>query len=420
MFRIFKKFLSDKSGGMVVYLGIAIIPIAITIGSAVDYSKVAALRTKAQASIDSAVLAAASTPEVENAERKKIATDFFRSNAALNGIKNVDDITPNTVISNGEVSSSVTLDVSTAFLSIVGIAKVPVSVNAAAAYNEEEEASGKSCVFVERYKVFGSFGIDGECGFHVSGPADDVFDVAGSFANFGTETTTHGGFIGTAAFNPVQEYQPQQSFGDPLSKPFELDENSLCADSIASNRVVINDGQTKTISDGVFCREWTLNGGTLILEPGTYILKKPIVMNSRYETIIKGDGVTLVFADEARLDVHSQFTGNRLGIYITPPTYGDFKDIAIYQLPTAANNTNTIHGALDFSEGFEGIVYMPNMDFTVTGSFAFKTRADQVGVFVARNFHHVAGAGHFHTPKLYQGNSASGGSGEDRHVYLKK
>ena len=417
---MFKKFLSNNRGGVAVNLSLMMIPLALTAGSAYDYSIMRSMQAKAQASIDSAVLAAASTPDVEKSERKQIVEKLFQSNAELNGIKNVDDIKPATSVTDDEISSAVNFEVPTAFMSIVGFRNVNVNVEAAAAYKGEEKAPGESCVFVERYKIFGSFRIDGDCGFHVSGSADDVFDVVGSFANYGTKTTTHGGFKGTAAFNPVQERQPKQSFGNPLSTSFEVGDASLCVDAFASARVRISNGLKDTISPGIYCREWTLNGGVLNLEPGTYILKKPIVMDSKHESIIRGNGVTLVFAEEARLQVHSQYSGNRLGIYITPPKSGDFKDIAIYQMPSAANNTNTIHGALNFSEGFEGIVYMPDMDFDVTGSFAFKTRADQVGVFVARNFNHANGAAHFHTPKLYEGNSSSGGSGEDGYVYLKR
>ncbi len=427
MYRIFKSYLSNSSGGIALYMGIAIIPIAITVGSAVDYSKVLSMETKAQASIDSAVLAAATTPDVEKVDRKTIATNFFRSNATRNGIKNADDLTPNTVIADGEISSTVTLDVPTAFLSIVGMSNVPVTVNAVATYYEEEIVE-KPCIYLNTFRnTHGTLDISGDCGFHVSSDASNSFTISGPFTNKSSKTTTHGGFNGTATFNRVKERQPKQTFRDPLSDKSELVASNLCVDDTATERVIIPRGQTKPIKEGTYCHGWVFNGsGTLELAPGTYYLKKPIQMRGRggsRETLatIVGTGVTIVFLEEAKFDVKG--VQYKLGMYITPPESGAFKGISLYQgeLSDKNDKVNTISGALNFSEGFSGIVYLPDMDFEITGAFGFKTGASDLGILVAKDFGYTSrgGTAHFHPAKAYE-TTESSGEDEDRRVYLKR
>ncbi len=444
---MFKKFLSNNRGGVAVNLSLMMIPLALTAGSAYDYSIVRSMQAKAQASIDSAVLAAASTPDVERSERKQIVEKLFQANAELNGIKNVDDIKPATSVTDDEISSAVNFEVPTAFMSIVGFRNVNVNVEAAAAYSGSEEIVEKPCIYLQSFhNPYGALRIGGECGFHVSSNASDSFVMSGSFANQGTKTTTHGEFIGTAGGNPVKEHHPKQTFSDPLSDKSALVAPQLCQDDTGANRVIVARGHTQTITEGTYCHEWVLNGGTLKLGPGTYYLKKPIEMidpnrrggsssigrrgsrsrggsSSRSTgellSVIEGDEVTIVFMDDAKFDVNGQ--EYKLGMYITPPESGPFKGISIYQDESAKDNRNTISGALNFSEGFRGIVYLPDMDFKYHGAFAFKTRPNQLGIFVARDFRYDpaprGGTADFYPDEAYETTESSGGD-EDQRVYL--
>ena len=78
--RFVKNFGASQKGSIAVFYAISAIPIFVAAGSAIDYIRYLANVTELQAALDSAALAAASTPEVSDAERLALAEATFVKN----------------------------------------------------------------------------------------------------------------------------------------------------------------------------------------------------------------------------------------------------------------------------------------------------------------------------------------------------
>src|SRR5262245_37414412 len=83
MKHLFKSFCANRDGNFAMMFGIALIPIAGVIGAALDYSRGNGMRAALQASLDSAVLAAA----IDGGPNwKAAATNVFAGNARDKGL----------------------------------------------------------------------------------------------------------------------------------------------------------------------------------------------------------------------------------------------------------------------------------------------------------------------------------------------
>ena len=70
----------NRSGSAALIFGLAFVPAMLTIGAAIDYSRMAYVRSKLQAATDEAALAAGSQPKRTQAERQAIATNKVLAN----------------------------------------------------------------------------------------------------------------------------------------------------------------------------------------------------------------------------------------------------------------------------------------------------------------------------------------------------
>ncbi|UIJ43674.1 pilus assembly protein TadG-related protein [Sphingomonas cannabina] len=78
---LWRRLLSDRRGNVLMIMGFATIPLALSTGMVVDYSRAARLQTKMNAAADAAALMAVSKPMMEktNEDIKVIAKSFFTS-----------------------------------------------------------------------------------------------------------------------------------------------------------------------------------------------------------------------------------------------------------------------------------------------------------------------------------------------------
>ena len=147
------------------------------------------------------------------------------------------------------------------------------------------------------------------------------------------------------------------------------------------------------------------------LSPGIYILQNSIDVSAG--VVIRGSGVSVIFTDKARFNIDTKGSGSGLDYFVTPPLNGNFKDILIYQDASAAGNKNIVKGSLEFSNGFYGIVYLPDQDFDMLGAFAFKSTKG--AAFVARHVK-IRGAMHWSIPNDSLASISPGSSGIPRFV----
>lgn len=123
---MFRRFLSDTRGVIALIFGLALIPVIIAIGVAIDYARGSLLQNKISAAIDAAGLAAgraAGTADLED-----VVETFFDANFDTDSMP-VRDLTTTVTTdgTTGEITVTSSANLDTSFLKIVGIEEIPVS-----------------------------------------------------------------------------------------------------------------------------------------------------------------------------------------------------------------------------------------------------------------------------------------------------
>ena len=129
-----RRFVSDTSGATAVLFGIALLPLALATGAAVDYSRASATRTELQKALDAALIAGA----IE-ASKGKIAIAippfvkaFFQANSTVKGSVK---LTTQADTIKGVVSGTAQVAVPTTFMNLAGIKDMSVSATSQALYS---------------------------------------------------------------------------------------------------------------------------------------------------------------------------------------------------------------------------------------------------------------------------------------------
>src|ERR1051325_1750781 len=122
-----RKFRSDDGGQVAVIFALAMLPVVIGVGAAVDYSRANNGRSALQAALDSAVLAAAIDA---SANWNQIATNTYNGNVNAKG--GVPGTASFTYESGGIYSGVANSTTTTAFMGVIGIKSMPIQVKAKA------------------------------------------------------------------------------------------------------------------------------------------------------------------------------------------------------------------------------------------------------------------------------------------------
>ncbi len=383
--RLRRDFRSNRHGGIATTSALVLIPISLAIGVAIDLSRGASAKSDMQNSLDAAALAAAKPSGISAAERQKIGARHFE---ALYAGK-FGGVVPKTKfqVGKGRLVASSSGYIPTTFMRLGGKSSLNISTRTVVMLNSPVAGA---CVVFKTFSIGGSLRIDPKCGFHTYDKSPAPFRVYGSFANYNTDVSTAGGFQGRAWNKPVKQGVPPGKYSDPLGGSGKI-RNTGCKDN--GSPIVVNAGDRRTIRPGTYCRKLVLNGGELHLRPGIYVLHKEIEVKD--QASITGFRVAMVFAKKARFNIDVDGKGTGLDIHATAPRSGQYKNILIYQAPSAAGNINHINGSLEFTHRFTGLVYLPDQDININGAFAFKTR--KPAVIVARDVK-IRGAMHIYLP----------------------
>jgi Flp pilus assembly protein TadG len=131
---VLRRFVSDRSGATAVIFGLALIPIALATGAAVDYSRASATRTELQKALDAALLAGAIEAAKGTAATAipPFVKNFFQANSAVKGSVK---LTTRVDTVAGVVAGTAQFAVDTAFMKLAGIKTVSVSATSQALYS---------------------------------------------------------------------------------------------------------------------------------------------------------------------------------------------------------------------------------------------------------------------------------------------
>ncbi|MBL8908550.1 MAG: Tad domain-containing protein [Rhizobiales bacterium] len=346
------QFRRRTEGNISIVTALAILPLMMAAGAALDYSQALAARTSLQAVLDSAVLAGAlasddKTRDTQAGTYLKHGTASENIKLASSSFKAYDD---------GSYEGEATAKVDTSFLRIVGVDQQTISAKTVVAV---PKVSKKVCILVldpsanQSLLVNSGANIKGpDCEIHVASTASpamimnsgSTLDVARVCVK-GSKIIQNGGTISKLELNCATSANP---FAGTLPKP----STSTCT---VSN---VNYSGTNTLSPGVYCGNFNFNGsGTLNLKPGTYVFKNTKWnLNSGWK--VNGTGVTFYFADaNSYIQVNSG-----VEINVTAPTSGDYADILFFEPDGLSKSQFSINGSAGHT--FEGLIYLPSRNVT--------------------------------------------------------
>jgi Flp pilus assembly protein TadG len=113
-------FTKRTEGNVTVLFALALVPLLLTAGSAIDYMRFNDMRTSIQAGLDGAALAAALPADLTDANRIKVAKDYFKKNVSYRKMDG-SEIDINITIKPDTVIASVDAELATSFMKLAGI-----------------------------------------------------------------------------------------------------------------------------------------------------------------------------------------------------------------------------------------------------------------------------------------------------------
>ncbi|MBU4529986.1 MAG: pilus assembly protein [Hoeflea sp.] len=354
---------NDRGGNFGIIMALLIPLLIVVAGGVVDIVWAMGQKVRFQDQLDAAVLAAVH----ETAAEKQLATatSYIReiSDSELSAPELLDAGMSLALVKNADGSLTGTLRMPhpTAFLKIIHLDNIPISVSSTA-IKTGGGGAGAGCIYALGNKnqavlINSGAKLDAkQCEVHVHSTSSPAFIMnAGAtidtakFCVKGTSYIQNGGTLSNLQIDC-----------DVAADPYagKIPEPAVPASCTTQGAL---SGTTFTLNPGVHC-DTTFNGNpTVTFKPGLHIIKGRMILNSG-STVI-AEGVTFYYPD-----VYSEIRANgSLKFTASAPLTGDYAGVLMFEKTSnAANNANkqqyVFNGSL--GETLTGIIHLPNRDAT--------------------------------------------------------
>lgn len=352
---------NNEDGQVLVITALSMTLLLAFLGFAIDVGLLFRAKRNAQIAADAAAVAAALDYQYNTnvASAKAAGQAAATANGFTNGVSGV-TVTINPPPLNGPeanvagyAEAIVTQSNSTILMGIVGPKSMTVGARAVAGTG----GPGPACIY-----TLGSSGITESGSGAIDVPNCDIDDDGGiTMSGSGNiianqvnikNSYTHSG-SGTVTPSPTTF----SGASDPLASVTQPTSQSPCTNYVGSVPTSLSPG----------CYSFVLSGSaTVNLQSGQYTFTG---ITSSGNLIFNGTGVTIYFPSGG-------ITGSgNVGLNITAPTSGPYDGIAIWMNRSDSTGL-TLSGATTTS--FEGIIYAPDGNITVSGSTALNLTADLI------------------------------------------
>ncbi|WP_158266633.1 pilus assembly protein TadG-related protein [Alsobacter soli] len=358
------RFWRDVKGSVAVTMGVALVPLSVAAGVAVDYTRTAWLQTKAQQAIDAAVLAGA---QAADANRSTTAQGAFAAAFSMPaGAAVTASFATN---ADGTFSGAAQGTIASTLMRLVGVPAMAVRASATAT------PAKRTPVCVLLLQPSGS-GLTMSSNSLIDAPNCEI-DIKSSGAsaallNSGSainssQVCAQGAFTLNSAASRASYKANCASAADTLG-------SALPAPPAASpcrynNKTWAGGNNTSiTVQQGDICGGMNFNTpATVTFEPGVYRVRGgPIKFNSSVSVIAAG--VTFYFEDaNSTLQMNSAASFS-----ITPPNSGTYANIAMYEASIANRTDLTINSSS--SGSMEGVFYLPSRNITLNSAASLNAR----------------------------------------------
>jgi Flp pilus assembly protein TadG len=347
-----RKFCEAQDGQISMIFAIALIPILVTLGAAVDFAKSSDVKAQLQKSVDAAVLAG-----VTQASAQQITTANAIFSGSFSGRFGTTGSANFTANSDGSLTGTATTSVKTSFLNVMGVSSLGVSASATA----KAGAQSKSPVCILLVSTLNSQSLLVNSGAQLNAPTCEVhvLSTQSPAAIFNATLNVKRICIkGSTIIKNGGVTPPAETSCAAISDPFAGTLPAVTVGSCTTNNQVYNPGSV-TLNPGVYCGSTNFNGsGTLTLNPGLYIIKGgAMTFNSGWT--VTGNGVTFYLVDQ---NATLTFNGN-VNATLSAPTTGTYANILMYEPNGLSTTQLPINGTS--SSSYTGLMYLPSRNVTI-------------------------------------------------------
>lgn len=356
--RVLGRFRRSGAGNVAVFFGLALLPILLGVGAAVDFSRGSSTRQQMQIGLDAAVLAGINEPLGSRDRTAGIAFDgnlghFRPVNIQRSFVTNID----------GSYAGTASADVASTFLAVVGIDRMPLRVTATA--QVPYSPTGLCLIALDpsskkSLKITGNGSVLGPtCKTQVNSNDGRSVHVTGN----GVLATAENCFVGDVKENGNGSIRPTSNATCPVwNDPFPTYPKPPVGACNYTNYQVPSG--VVTLQPGTYCGGLDFKSGHVVtLAPGLYIVKDGPLSTSG-AAILTGDGVSFYLTGK-----NSGFRAGGLSAWhITAMRSGPLAGFVVYLDPSGGGSSSDLSGSSSLY--LEGVVYLPGQDLKMSGQTA--------------------------------------------------
>jgi hypothetical protein len=354
--KLLSSFIRDTSASSAVVFSVALLPMTVAAGGAVDFTRAYTAQTLLQTQTDAAALRVALmgplvTPDQRVAAARTLFTDGRTSAADV-------------AVTWDGVTTTVTASAQTptTILNVAGMKAIPTKAKASA---ETVRSGPVACILALNPTANGAILIAGSaslvadgCALYSNSSSPSAISVQGSAVVQALGFCSVGGFSGAANTTPTP-LTGCSSVTDPFAA-LQRPSSSGCS----YNNLQVQPSQTKSLTPGTFCGGLTIKG-TATLDSGVYIVKDgPLSIASQAN--VSGTGVTFLLTGSG-----ASFSISAGGaISLTAPSSGTYSGMLIMQdKESNVGAGDTLNGGGNMT--LTGAIYLPTQTLTINGGSGF-------------------------------------------------
>jgi hypothetical protein len=342
-------------------VALAVGAVSVTIGAAVEISRVRSLGSQLQDTTDAAALHSVrvAVQGGDSAEVTAAARSFVLANFASKA-GSTPDVTA-TVVSSSPVRVRVEAT-STLPLVFGGVVGQPASDVTRAALAEAKQVP--ICVLLlepsaaQTWSAGGSSRVIGDgCSAQVNSTSSGALSSNGG-AGATMDSIKVGGSVGTpSGFNP-RPTSNQPAMQDPIAPRVSWPAATTCAPA----RTNLNVTSPLALTAGAYCGGITIgNGGVVTLGPGVHVIQSGDLTVKSGGKLLAPVGASVVLTGDA--STVNILAGGSADI--RAPKTGAWRGIAVAQKPQSTQRTSNMQGGGALL--FDGIIYLPTQKLHLTG-----------------------------------------------------
>jgi Flp pilus assembly protein TadG len=367
------RLLKNEAGGVVPLLALAALPLLLSVGTAVDYSRASDAKASMQAALDSTVLTIMRS--VEEGTTPPNAQTVFNAVFTRSDVGNVVVTSSTSTGTATTVSLTAQGTLPTAFMKVFGTSQLTIGAKSVAMTQYQVDG----CVVALSKTAGPAISLGGStaialdnCALYSNSSSASSVTVSGS-ASLSAEMIGTVGNVSASSSNLALTNGIMTHLA-PIMDPYAnvaVPSFSGCADT---NLKVKND---TTINPGVYCNGITINAGaTLTLNPGVYYIDRG-TLSINGGGSIAGVGVTLVFTSSTGANWATANINGNATVNLTAPNSGATAGIVIMVDRNAPVGTSvSLEGGSNQSLG--GAVYAPTGAISYSGNASTSASCTQI------------------------------------------